>query len=142
MEFIFWNWLRKLKMRKICGLVLFVVLGLTSTAMAEGELLSEEFHKCMQKAAGIADMTTCIAVETQKQDARLNAVYEELMTNLPKDQQMSLYEAQLAWIKFRGTFSDFLYEYEEGNMGLITSGYWYVYSTAEQARQLEFLLCD
>ena len=134
--------MRKPGMPKICIVVLLILLGKASLALAENELLSEEFRACMDAAESSVAMSICLAEETQKQDARLNEAYEELMCKLPRDEQMALYEAQLAWIKFRGTYSDFLYEHEKGNMGLVTSGYWYVYCTAEQARQLEFLLED
>lgn len=134
--------MRTLEIPKICVIILLILLSGASLALAENELLSEEFRACMDAAESPVAMSICLAEETQKQDARLNEAYEDLMRRVSRDEQMALYEAQLAWIKFRGTYSDFLYEHEKGNMGLVTSGYWYVYCTAEQARQLEFLLED
>lgn len=127
-------------MPKICGLILLILWGTTTLAWAEDEFLSETYRQCMEQAETTSDMNLCLVEEIKHQDERLNTAYEKLMENLPGSKQQKLWEAQLIWIEFRNAYMDFLYEYEEGRASNIVSSFWYVYATAEQARQLEYLL--
>lgn len=127
-------------MHKICGLVLLILLGNVFAAKAEEVFFSQEYELCMEQAETTAAMNLCIVEEIKKQDVRLNAAYEKLIADLPGDQQQKLWQAQLIWIQFRNAYMDFLHEYDDSPTARIVSSYWYLHSTAEQARQLEFLL--
>lgn len=127
-------------MPKVCGLILLILLGTTVFAWADEELLSEEYRQCVELAETTSDMNLCLVEEIKRQDTRLNIAYEKLMANLPGNKQQKLWEAQLIWIEFRNAYMDFMFEYEEGRSSNIVSSFWYMYATAEQARQLEYLL--
>lgn len=110
------------------------------TAWAEEVFFSKTYDLCMEQAETTAAMNLCIVEEIKRQDVRLNAAYDELIADLPGDQQQKLWQAQLIWIQFRSAYMDFLHEYDDSPTARIVSSYWYLHSTAEQARQLEFLL--
>ena len=81
------------------GLMLF---GMPLLAFAEDVGLSKQYSTCMDKAGGItANMLGCIGAETQRQDARLNRAYKDVMAQLSAARKKQLQEAQRAWIRYR-----------------------------------------
>ncbi len=81
------------------GLMLF---GMPLLAFAEDIGLSKQYSTCMDKAGGItANMLDCIGAETQRQDARLNRAYKDVMAQLSAARKKQLQEAQRAWIRYR-----------------------------------------
>ena len=128
--------------KKLVLAVLLLVCGWAFGAQAEDELLSPEFYACLEPPVGMTTqgMVACMGAERALHDAKLNAAYQQLMTELPEDRREALKEAQRAWIKFRDAYADFLYDPNGGTMVRITTAHWLMQSTAMQARELEFLL--
>jgi len=56
---------------------------------------------------------------------------------LGEGQKSKLREAQRAWIKFRDSYGDFLYDPEGGTMARVRANDWNMQATADRARQLE-----
>lgn len=56
---------------------------------------------CKAGAQGAIEMSDCITVERDRQDARLNAIYKELTNLLQGDRRTRLVEAQRAWLQLQ-----------------------------------------
>lgn len=85
--------------------VFMVVAGTDARAndCAEGNLkFSKEYESCMDKANGVTvDMRACIHNELERQDARLNFVYQKYSASVAPNVLKRLREAQRAWIQYR-----------------------------------------
>lgn len=135
-------------MRKIIlsfGLILAAVLVCAPNATAQADvdaLLSPDFKACMENPDNMttSGMVQCMGAERERHDARLNAVYQQLMQTLPEDKRQELKEAQRAWIKFRDDYADLLYGFTGGSIDRLNAADWLMRSTALQARELEYLL--
>ncbi len=75
-----------------------LALGATAAQAAD---YSPAYTPCMDKASTTLAMETCIQVETQVQDSRLNRVYKQLMAKLDAEPQKRLRDVQRNWIKYR-----------------------------------------
>ncbi|WP_235548550.1 lysozyme inhibitor LprI family protein [Noviherbaspirillum sp. Root189] len=63
---------------------------------------SKEYDSCMDKSGGVTvDMRACIHNELERQDVRLNRVYQKYSASLVPNVLKSLREAQRAWIQYR-----------------------------------------
>ncbi|MFC7517182.1 lysozyme inhibitor LprI family protein [Herbaspirillum sp. GCM10030257] len=63
---------------------------------------SKEYESCMDKSGGVTvDMRACIQKELERQDARLNRVYQKYSASLAPNVLKSLREAQRAWVQYR-----------------------------------------
>jgi uncharacterized protein YecT (DUF1311 family) len=69
----------------------------------DGDLkFSKEYESCMDKSGGVTvDMRACIHKELERQDARLNRVYQRYSASVAPNVLKSLREAQRAWIQYR-----------------------------------------
>jgi len=109
-----------------------------STALAGEEELSRAYECCVAESdGGDFSIIDCIQQELERQDARLNVAYKKLMDALDGDRKTKLREAQRAWIKFRDTYGDFLYDPDGGTLARVKANHWHMQATADRARQLE-----
>ncbi|MGE0083623.1 MAG: lysozyme inhibitor LprI family protein [Desulfococcaceae bacterium] len=83
------------------------------------------------------DMIECFAAETEKQDARLNKVYRELMKALSPERKKQLQEAQRAWIKFRDANHSFCANPDGGSTATVNSNNYFMSATAARAKEIE-----
>lgn len=64
--------------------------------------LRHSYDACLDASAGAdATMQTCISTEYVYQDARLNTIYEALMSKLPQGEQAKLRTEERKWIAYR-----------------------------------------
>lgn len=62
---------------------------------------SAAYDTCMNATSTTGGMVDCTASETQRQDARLNANYQNGLKGLDPKQRTALRNAQRLWIQFR-----------------------------------------
>ena len=101
---------------------------------------SPSYHECLENSDGITvEIKNCLGEEWEKQDNRLNAAYKALMAGESESQREALRKAQRAWLKFRDTYSDYLYDPNGGTIAGIISGTWFLNATTDQALRLEVM---
>ncbi len=117
------------------GLMLF---GMPLLAFAEDVGLSKQYSTCMDKAGGItANMLDCIGAETQRQDARLNRAYKDVMAQLSAARKKQLQEAQRAWIRYRDANCGFYADPDGGTLATVNGNDCFMSATAARAKELE-----
>ena len=87
-------------------MILAAVLGASALAAAPpapaantyGPHDSPAFRACMDREVSDFGMRTCVGDETGRWDARLNAAYRVLMTELPPSDRDALRTRERAWI--------------------------------------------
>ena len=82
-------------------------------------------------------MLDCIEAETERQEARLNRIYKEIMAQLDGAAKKRLREAQQAWIKFRDANVDFYRDPNGGTAATVAGADRYLVMTAQRASELE-----
>ena len=120
--------------------VLFFCLILLFPALASADesKFSKEFYLCLEAAQGMNGANlNCIYDETEKQDVRLNQVYNRLITVLSEQRIDELREVQRAWIKYRDLTSQYLSRPDGGAIDLVISASWFLHRTSDQADFLE-----
>ena len=63
--------------------------------------IEQELGRCLDRNDTTVGMRDCIGAAYQRWDAELNAVYRELMANLPPAAKAQLRDAQRKWLAFR-----------------------------------------
>ncbi|HND63988.1 MAG TPA: lysozyme inhibitor LprI family protein [Elusimicrobiota bacterium] len=117
---------------------LAIVLIFPAAVAGAADPFSLEYHACMDKAGGVTfDTLHCIADETKRQDARLNAAYQVLMKGLPEPRKTQLRDVQRDWIRYRKSNCDFYLDPDGGTLASVLSADCFLSATAERARELE-----
>ena len=124
-------------MKNLSIIVLVLGLGPAGSALASDDKFSKDYGRCMDQAVSTFDILECTQQELEKQDARLNAAYKKLRAAESENQKKSLLEAQRAWIKFRDTWGNYLYDPEGGTMARVAAATWNLEATVDQAIRLE-----
>ena len=119
------------------------VAGLAPEALAE-PAYSAAFGRCMDGSArdpGGADfrMADCIAAETARQDAALNAAYRSLIDELPEARRPVLRDAQRLWVRYRDANCGFYADPDGGTAARLAAGGCVMSMTAERAAELLLL---
>ncbi|WHP46856.1 lysozyme inhibitor LprI family protein [Mannheimia bovis] len=111
-------------------------------AMATAEVnYSLTFIKCRSNESNNADLANCISEETNRQEKRLNKVYNQYLKTLSPNHSKAFKEAQRAWIKYKDlSMKAAAMEYEGGSLAGISSSYKYMDMTIEKADEIEKLL--
>lgn len=68
--------------------------------------LSDTLTKCMTNATGTLAQAECLTDERERQDARLNKVYKQLIGRLQGQRREQLVSAQRAWIQLQQSDGD------------------------------------
>ena len=91
---------------------------------------------CMDRSGGVtSEMRDCSSAEYERQDQALNAVYRDLMAQLPADLKTELRDAQRAWIGFREAECNYRSLAQGGTLGLlIRDSCWLDFTTERVAR--------
>lgn len=63
--------------------------------------LSAAYQACADQAQGAIEQAACLADESERQDRRLNQVYQQLQTQLGAPAKARLLAAQRAWLQAR-----------------------------------------
>lgn len=86
------------------------------------------------------NMIDCIGQEHERQDARLNRVYKEIMAILSAERKTALRNAQRAWLKYREANCEFYYDPDGGSLARVEGNDCFMRETAERAKELEGIL--
>jgi uncharacterized protein YecT (DUF1311 family) len=118
-----------------------VVLAVSSlsAAPASGQQdgLTEAFGGCMDASGGVTfAMIDCISAEYERQDERLNQLYQTLMSSLDYERRETLRAAQRAWIEFRDANCDFYFDPQGGTSARLAANSCIMSETAERADEL------
>jgi uncharacterized protein YecT (DUF1311 family) len=68
--------------------------------------LSDTLAKCMAGAAGTLAQAECLTDERERQDARLNKVYKQLIGRLQGERRDRMVTAQRAWVQLQQSDGD------------------------------------
>ena len=82
-------------------------------------------------------MIDCMTAETARWDKRLNASYKRLLAALDPGRQKALTAAEQAWIKFRDTNCDFVFDPSGGTAARMAANSCVLRMTAERALEIE-----
>jgi len=116
--------------------IVFLFVLLSNAAFAEKQ--NPSFDACIDKAGGVTvNMLNCIDAETQKQDKKLNTVYQNLMKSLTNKRKEVLKKTQQIWIKYRDANCDFYHDPDGGTMASILGANCVMDMTTQRAKELE-----
>ena len=116
----------------------FLLLALNQPAFAANAEFNPEFSSCMDQSSGVTvNMIDCIGQEHERQDARLNRVYNELMGTLPAERKNALRDAQRAWLKYREANCHFYDDPNGGSIARVQANDCFMTETAKRAKELE-----
>ena len=116
---------------------IFVFLFLLSSSVF-AEKTNSQLDACMDKAGGVTvNMLNCIGAETQRQDKKLNTMYQNVMKLLSNENKERLKKAQQAWIKYRDANCSFYADPDGGTLASITGSSCVMDMTTQRAKELE-----
>ena len=114
------------------GCVLFFS---TQTLAAD---FSEEYAACIEEADGMTQkLLNCDALETLRQDVRLNKAYQTLLKTLPERRLQLLRESQRAWLLFRDADCKFKLNLDEGESSQLNASGCLLTAIADRVESLE-----
>lgn len=118
-------------------LTLALSIAPAAPAAADEPDYSAEYSSCMDDSGGVtADMIDCIGQELERQDARLNKVYNEFMAALTAERKEQLRSAQRAWLKFRDENCKFYDDPDGGSIARVSANVCVLSATAARADEL------
>jgi uncharacterized protein YecT (DUF1311 family) len=85
--------------------------------------LSKTLANCMARAGGSLAQADCLTDERERQDARLNKVYKQLIGRLQGERRDGMVAAQRAWVQLQQSDADVRESilYELGQIGNLQS---------------------
>jgi uncharacterized protein YecT (DUF1311 family) len=99
---------------------------------------SKDYNQCIDASGGNTfTMIECTTAETARWDKRLNANYKSLLETLDPDRKKALIAAEVAWLKFRDSNCDFLFDPNGGQAARMAANSCVLRMTAERALELE-----
>lgn len=103
-------------MKLALSLILLAASGLCHAAEPT---FTPQYDACREEAdgGGPFERMACMADETKRQGALLDAAYKGALQATPKARQAGLRDAQRTWIKFTGQNCDFFHNAENGIAG-------------------------
>lgn len=127
--------------RSLTRAAALLALCLTTTpALGQESSLSPAYKACMDASGGTTfGMRTCLGEEHERQDARLNRVYQALIGALSPEREEALRVAQRAWIRYRDANCDFYYDPQGGTAAGLAASSCLLSETADRADELERL---
>jgi uncharacterized protein YecT (DUF1311 family) len=129
-----------------CTKAILIAIGLTlSTPLmaATDNEMSQDYLTCVDQSGGVtSELLDCMSSEFARQDARLNANYKRLMSNLSQKRKQELLVTQRAWIKFRDANCGFYFDPNGGSAAHLAGSACVLNATAERATELSNLTDD
>ena len=117
-----------------------LVLMSASLPCAAGEAFTARYSACVERSNGVtADMLDCIAAELATQDARLNAAYRTLTSQLGPERKQQLVATQRLWIQYRDANCGFYADPDGGTLATLSSNQCMLDETTRRAAELETL---
>lgn len=114
------------------------IFTLVAASVFAGSAIAAE--NCKNPQSQLA-MNTCAAKDYEREDARLNKTYKELVAKLEKDRREKVKEIQIAWIKYRDLQCDFdSAGYEGGTMYSLVRSSCLSQMTKERTKDLKAML--
>jgi uncharacterized protein YecT (DUF1311 family) len=99
---------------------------------------SKDYHRCIDASGGNTfSMIECTTAETARWDKRLNATYKSLLATSDPARQKALTAAEAAWMKFRDSNCDFIFDPNGGQAARMAANDCVLRMTAERALELE-----
>lgn len=128
-------------MVSIKNLILALTLiCISQFAAAQDVGLTKQFSVCMDKSNGVtSNMIDCLVAESNRQDARVNKAYKELMDQVSPQRKKQLEISQGAWITYRDENCQFYYDPEGGTIATVNANDCFMSATAARAKELETL---
>ncbi|WP_200843960.1 lysozyme inhibitor LprI family protein [Pantoea sp. 18069] len=106
-------------------------------ALAQDPELSPQYAACMEKAGGVTlPMIECIVAEHGRQDRRLNAAFQALVSDLTPARRKQLQSAQRLWIQYRDANCDFYHDPDGGSLARVAANACHLRMTALRAQEL------
>jgi uncharacterized protein YecT (DUF1311 family) len=81
-------------------LYLSITIATLFSVPAHGQHMNEKDSPCVDIAI-TADLTNCLSTASDKADAKLNSVYQEVRKNLEGEELDRLVKTQRLWIQYR-----------------------------------------
>ena len=98
----------------------------------------KEYERCIDASGGVtASINECTAAETDRWDKRLNASYKSLLATLNPERKKALVDAEVAWLKFRDSNCDFIFDPNGGTAAGMAANSCVLRMTAERALELD-----
>jgi len=117
---------------------LFFISLILMNNMVFAEKVNSQFDTCMDKAGGVTvNMLNCIGAETQRQDKKLNTMYQNTMKSLTNKRKEELKKTQQLWIKYRDANCDFYADPDGGTMASILGANCVMDMTTQRTKELE-----
>lgn len=76
-------------------------MAMCSSAASAAPASSAAFEACAERAQGAIEQAACLADESERQDRRLNQLYQQLQGRLDATAKARLLAAQRAWLQSR-----------------------------------------
>jgi uncharacterized protein YecT (DUF1311 family) len=111
-------------------------------ASADEPRLSAAYEQCIKKAEAVTpSLMKCESEERERQDKRLNAAYQALLSKLTKAKAEELRKVQRAWLVYSEAKCGFWYDSEEfsGQLERLIASHCSVVERARRATELEVL---
>jgi uncharacterized protein YecT (DUF1311 family) len=77
------------------------MMAMCSSAASAAPASSAAFEACTERAQGAIEQAACLADESERQDRRLNQLYQQLQARLDATAKARLLAAQRAWLQSR-----------------------------------------
>lgn len=118
--------------------ILVVFLSVTFVSLAN----SANFGECVNNASSTVDLRECLVKELRHYDEELNSIYRNLQKLLTQKEQISLKQAQHAWLMFRSAECDFAaFREQPGTIAPIIITSCYIEMTKKRVKDLkEYIL--
>ncbi len=121
-------------------ILVLTLICISQFAAAQDVGLTKQFSGCMDKSNGVtSNMIDCLVAESNRQGARVNKAYKELMDQVSPQRKKQLEIAQGAWITYRDENCKFYYDPEGGTIATVNANDCFMSATAARAKELETL---
>ncbi len=90
---------QKMVVRFLVSVAVMAILGVCQAHASP--TLSAAYQSCAQQAKGAIEQAACLSSESDRQDRRLNQVYQQLQRRLDAAAKARLLAAQRAWLQLR-----------------------------------------
>lgn len=122
-------------------ILVLTLICMSQFAAAQNVGLTKQFSVCMDKSNGVtSNMIDCLVAESNRQGARVNKAYKELMNQVSPQRKKQLEIAQGAWITYRDENCKFYYDPEGGTIATVNANDCFMSATAARAKELETLV--
>lgn len=125
---------------KLSTLLFLTFITLPVVAYSHEAKMTSAYDKCITRAGAIdPEILECMSAEFLRQDKRLNAAYQKLISVLSPNQKKGLQEAQRFWVKYTEANCAFYYNPDGGTSARQSANQCEIDARASRAKELEDL---